>query len=107
MEDQVGQRVWKGAQGMSMGDTIGMLLDLDAGSMTVFKNGQRLGIMAQNLAGPLVWGIDFDHAAHGVRIEAKAPPKSTSAAAPEPSVQAQAEPEPELEPEEDRGVDCP
>lgn len=52
MHDQVGNRTWNGGEPMSIGDTIGMLLDLDAGGMTVFKNGQHLGSMRQNLAGP-------------------------------------------------------
>ena len=38
------------------GDRIGMLLDLDQGSMTVWKNGVKLGVMqAGGLRGPLCW----------------------------------------------------
>ena len=38
------------------GDRIGMLLDLDQGSMTVWKNGEQLGVMqAEGLSGPLCW----------------------------------------------------
>ena len=36
------------------GDRIGMLLDLDQGSMTVWKNDVRLGVMqGEGLSGPL------------------------------------------------------
>jgi hypothetical protein len=41
-------------ENLDMGDTLGMLLDLDRGSMTVFKNGRRLGDMVDGgLSGPL------------------------------------------------------
>eukprot|EP01046_Picozoa_sp_COSAG06_P023010 COSAG06_NODE_1811_length_8317_cov_7.969944_9_plen_181_part_01 len=33
------------------GDRIGMLLDLDQGTMTVYKNDERLGVMATGLSG--------------------------------------------------------
>ena len=51
------------------GDRIGMLLDLDQGSMTVWKNGILLGVMqAEGVSGPLCWaaGLAKDHIA---RIE--------------------------------------
>ena len=40
-----------------MDDVVGLLLDLDAGSLTVFKNRSRLlGVMvAEGLSGPLCW----------------------------------------------------
>eukprot|EP01046_Picozoa_sp_COSAG06_P086133 COSAG06_NODE_32759_length_500_cov_3.299252_1_plen_166_part_11 len=38
---------WEGMQGaMEEGDRIGLLLDLDQGTMTVYKNDERLGVMA-------------------------------------------------------------
>ena len=40
------------------GDRIGMLLDLDQGSMTVWKNDVKLGVMvAEGLRGPLCWAV--------------------------------------------------
>jgi len=37
-------------------DVVGLLLDLDAGSLSVFKNRSRLGVMvAEGLSGPLCW----------------------------------------------------
>ena len=47
---------WEGRQGARQGDRIGMLLDLDQGSMSIWKNGERLGVMqAEGLRGPLCW----------------------------------------------------
>ena len=41
------------------GDRIGMLLDLDQGSMTVWKNDEKLGVMqAEGLSGPYCWAAD-------------------------------------------------
>ena len=34
---------WAGQQGFGAGDTIGLLLDCDAGTLAVYKNGARLG----------------------------------------------------------------
>ena len=37
-----------------------MLLDLDQGSMTVWKNGVRLGVIqAEGLSGPLCWAVSL------------------------------------------------
>ena len=42
-----GDRTWEGRQtAKEQGDRIGMLLDLDQGSMTVWKNDVKLGVMA-------------------------------------------------------------
>ena len=41
-----GRRNWEGMQcAYKHGDRIGMLLDLDQGSMTVWKNDEKLGVM--------------------------------------------------------------
>ena len=36
-----------------------MLLDLDQGSMTVWKNDVKLGVMAEGLSGPLCWAVSL------------------------------------------------
>ena len=42
------------------GDHIGVLLDLDQGSMTVWKNDEKLGVMvAEGLSGPLCWAVSL------------------------------------------------
>ena len=37
--------------------TIGLLLDLDEGTLSVFKNGRRLGVMKDGLGGEYVWFV--------------------------------------------------
>jgi len=46
---------WVGSESLSFGDQVGMLLDLDEGTLTVYKNGRRLGVMMRGLAGPYCW----------------------------------------------------
>ena len=46
---------WEGSETMSSGDEVGMLLDLDEGTLTVYKNGRELGVMKRGLAGPYCW----------------------------------------------------
>ncbi len=55
-------------KGASEGDTIGLLLDLDAGTLTVFKNGERMGVMAKGLAGSYCWAAMLDRTGDSVRI---------------------------------------
>jgi len=45
---------WKGMEGASP-DEIGMLLDLDEGTLSVYKNEEKLGVMKTGLAGPYCW----------------------------------------------------
>ena len=68
---------WEGRHGArKRGDRIGMLLDLDQGSMSVWKNGELLGVMqAEGLSGPLCWAVALGHSA---RIESAAVPAATS-----------------------------
>eukprot|EP01046_Picozoa_sp_COSAG06_P033169 COSAG06_NODE_3367_length_5442_cov_3.104810_1_plen_93_part_10 len=40
-----GDHGWEGTQDAEEGDRIGLLLDLDQGTMTVYKNDERLGVM--------------------------------------------------------------
>ena len=48
----------EGKQTVEQGDRIGMLLDLDQGSMTVWKNDVKVGVMvAEGLSGPLCWAV--------------------------------------------------
>ena len=56
-----GRRDWEGRKAARVeGDRIGMLLDLDQGSMTVWKNDIKLGVMvAEGLSGPLCWAISM------------------------------------------------
>jgi hypothetical protein len=58
-----------------------MLLDLDQGSMTTWKNDELLGVMvAEGLSGPLCWAaladMRFDYSAR-IEQSAPAPPSPT------------------------------
>ena len=48
-----------GKESISSGDEIGMLLDLDEGTLSVHKNGRKLGVMKRGLAGPYCWVVSF------------------------------------------------
>ena len=51
---------WDGARGAEVGDVIGLLLDLERGSLSVYINGTRLGVMVSSgLEGPLRWAVDM------------------------------------------------
>ena len=67
-----GYRGWEGRQSArEQGDRIGMLLDLDQGSITVWKNDEQLGVMvAEGLRGPLCWAVSMFRQADGARAAA-------------------------------------
>ena len=74
-----GELDWEGMQeARELGDRIGMLLDLEQGSMTVWKNDVLLGVMqAEGLSGPFCWAVSMHEAS--VRIESvPAPPSPTA-----------------------------
>ena len=49
---------WEGRQtAREEGDRIGLLLDLDQASMTVYKNDEWLGVMATGLSGEYSWAV--------------------------------------------------
>ena len=73
-----GENDWEGMQTAdNQGDCIGMLLDLDQGSMTVWKNGERLGVMvAEGLSGPFCWAVTLVYSGTSARIESAFAPAS-------------------------------
>ena len=66
-----GFNTWEGVQGATQpGDRIGMLLDLDQGSMTVWKNEEQLGVMqAEGLSGEYCWAVSLFQHGESARIE--------------------------------------
>ena len=61
---------WEGMQTAGLGDRIGVLLDLDQGSMVVFKNDERLGVMvASGLSGEFCWAAALRFEGTAARIE--------------------------------------
>ena len=68
---------WEGRQPAKPGDRIGMLLELDQGSMTVWKNGVKLRVtQAEGLSGPLCWAVSLGMAGNSARIESALAPAS-------------------------------
>ena len=73
---------WEGCEGAHDGDRIGMLLDLRAGSLTVYKNDARLGmITSAGLSGELCWAVCMYGQGSKVQIEAKPLPSEYEQAA--------------------------
>ena len=69
---------WEGMQNVQAeGDHVGLLLDLDQGSMTVYKNDERLGVMATGLSGEYCWAVAL-LAANSARIEQAETPTDNS-----------------------------
>ena len=46
---------WQGMEVLTRSGTIGLLLDLDEGNLSVFKNGRRLGVMKDGFDGEYCW----------------------------------------------------
>ncbi|EJK62615.1 hypothetical protein THAOC_16765 [Thalassiosira oceanica] len=57
--DNVSERqgTWQGSERQEGSGTIGLLLDLDKGTLSVFKNGRRLGVMKERLGGEYCWFV--------------------------------------------------
>ena len=72
-----GNSHWEGMQSASeQGDRIGMLLDRDQGSMTVWKNDAKLGVMkTEGLNSPCCWAVSLFHNG-SARVESAPPPAS-------------------------------
>jgi hypothetical protein len=58
-------------EGFRQGDVVGLLLDCDAGTLTVKKNGRRLGVAATGLTGEFCWAAVL-YTMASVRIAAAA-----------------------------------
>ncbi len=67
---------WQGIQGYATGDVLRLLLDSNAGTLTVKKNGTLLGVAVTNgLTGDLCWAAVCAHGGESVRIKAVDPAK--------------------------------
>jgi len=66
---------WDGMESMWYGE-MGMLLDLDEGTLTVYKNGRKLGVMKRGLAGPYCWAATLQKKGGQVTIKRGAIPPS-------------------------------
>ena len=50
---------WDGMEGISGSFEIGMLLDLDEGTLSVYNSGRKLGVMKRGLAGHYCWVVSL------------------------------------------------
>ena len=48
---------WDGQQRAKKGDRVGLLLDSDKGTLTIFRNGYRLGDIADDLHDEYIWAV--------------------------------------------------
>jgi hypothetical protein len=65
---------WQGMQGYGTGDVLRLLLDSDAGTLTVKKNGTLLGVAATSgLTGDLCWAVSMFKEGDSVRMKALDP----------------------------------
>lgn len=76
-------RSWEGAEGAEEGDTIGLLLDLDEGTLIVYKNDRQLGVMASGLTGVYCWAVSMGSEGDSIHI--------ASACIPEPKPESESE----------------
>ena len=51
--------IWDGSENMRSDGEIGLLLDLDEGTLSVYKNGRKLGVMKRGLAGSYCWVVSL------------------------------------------------
>jgi hypothetical protein len=64
-----GCNLWAGKEGFEQGDVVGLLLDCDAGTLAVKKNGKRLGVAATGLTGNFCWAAALHSPTDGSRID--------------------------------------
>ena len=64
-----GNKGWKNYQSAKPGDAITIELNLNVGTMTVWKNEARLGVMAKGLSGKYCWAINTYNIGDSARIE--------------------------------------
>jgi hypothetical protein len=50
---------WDGMEAVEGYDKLGMLLDLDEGTLSVYRNGRKLGVMKRGLDGPYCWVVSM------------------------------------------------
>ena len=86
-----GRSDWQGMQSAKKNDRIGLLLDLDAGSLTVYKNDERLGAMQKSGltdAAGYRWAVVLWNKGSSARIDAVPVAESARMIAQEPAMQA-------------------
>ncbi|EJK51071.1 hypothetical protein THAOC_29794 [Thalassiosira oceanica] len=65
---------WHGREGLDRNGTIGLLLDLDEGTLSVFKNDRRLGVMKEGgLSGEYCWFVSAYSSCEISMLNSRAP----------------------------------
>ena len=59
---------WEGNEASQVGDRIGLLLDLDEGTLSVYKNDRKLGVMKSGLVGKYCWFVEMSNGPCSVNI---------------------------------------
>lgn len=60
---------WSGLQPIKEGDRVGMLLDLEKGTLSVFLNDKHLGFMVKaGIVGPVRWMVELNTPGDSVRV---------------------------------------
>ena len=72
--DAMREDEWEGREDAQAGDTIGMLLNLEEGTLTVYKNNRRLGVMKDGLSGSYCWYTSLIEGDAAVAIKRGQPP---------------------------------
>ena len=67
---------WDGHENLSFPCKIGMLLDLDEGTLSVYKNGRKLGVMKRGLSGHYCWVVVLVQPGSQVTIKREQLPES-------------------------------
>ena len=58
-DDIISDRNWEGLENMSSNGEVGLLLDLDEGTLSVYKNRRKLGVVKSGLAGQYCWVVSM------------------------------------------------
>ncbi|EJK48693.1 hypothetical protein THAOC_32486, partial [Thalassiosira oceanica] len=56
-DNERGSSNWQGQERLQVSSAIGLLLDLDEGTLSVFKDGRRLGVIKEGLSGEYWWFV--------------------------------------------------
>ena len=67
---------WDGMERLSSSFKIGLLLDLDEGALSVYKNGRKLGVMKRGLTGHYCWVVAMIERGSQVTIKRGSVPPS-------------------------------
>ena len=70
---------WEGMEGCKAGDIIGLLLNLDEGKLTAYRNNRLLGVMKDGLSGSYCWYVSVS-AGKAISIKRGEPPVAREAA---------------------------